>query len=159
MRRVPPEAVSPGRSTGATNWRTSSPHADAYVSCPSTSFASTPCAARTLSAYEQIWAEHLPGMARHRITTHGVWTAPGDGTPRLYALVSYRYTDDVQERLEAYLSSPELHADMEGFDISQIVGLDETPLTPTADSPLRRPRYDVSPGKPRRHGLRSWRLR
>jgi hypothetical protein len=43
----------------------------------------------------------------------------------------------VQERLEAYLTSPEFRADMEGFDISQIVGVAESVLTPTADSPLR----------------------
>ncbi|PKW10610.1 NIPSNAP protein [Streptomyces sp. 1222.5] len=93
-----------------------------------------------LAAYEKIWAQHIPGMAKHRITTHGVWTvpaAPGNETPRLYALVSYRDADDVRERLEAYLSSPEFLADMEGFDIGQIVGLDEILLTPTADSPLR----------------------
>ncbi|MFG3480299.1 NIPSNAP family protein [Streptomyces sp. NPDC047980] len=93
-----------------------------------------------LSDYEKIWAKHIPGMAKHRITTHGVWTlpaAPGSNTPRLYALVSYKDADDVRERLEAYLSSPEFLADMEGFDISQIVGLDETLLTPTVDSPLR----------------------
>lgn len=93
-----------------------------------------------LSAYEKIWARHIPGMAKHRITAHGVWTvpaAPGRETSRLYALVSYRNADDVQERLEAYLSSPEFRADMEGFDISQIIDVDESVLTPSADSPLR----------------------
>jgi hypothetical protein len=29
-----------------------------------------------LAAYEKIWAQHIPGMAKHRITTHGVWTVP-----------------------------------------------------------------------------------
>ncbi|MFF4138311.1 NIPSNAP family protein [Streptomyces mirabilis] len=62
---------------------------------------------------------------------------PGGEAPQLYALVSYQDADDVQERLEAYLSSPEFRADMEGFDISQIVGVAESVLTPTADSPLR----------------------
>ncbi|AOR31630.1 hypothetical protein BFF78_11725 [Streptomyces fodineus] len=93
-----------------------------------------------LSAYEKIWAKHIPGMAKHRITTHGVWTvpaAPESKAPKLYALVSYTHTDDVQERLEAYLSSNEFRTDMEGFDISRIVGLDETLLTPTVNSPLR----------------------
>ncbi|MFF4550547.1 NIPSNAP family protein [Streptomyces sp. NPDC001435] len=93
-----------------------------------------------LAAYENIWSKHIPGMAEHRITTHGVWTvpaAPGSEAPQLYALVSYRDADDVQERLEAYLSSSEFRADMEGFDISQIVGVDESVLTPTAHSPLR----------------------
>ncbi|MFE0450245.1 NIPSNAP family protein [Streptomyces sp. NPDC058914] len=93
-----------------------------------------------LVAYENIWSKHIPGMAKHRIATHGVWTvptAPGREAPQLYALVSYRDADDVQERLEAYLSSPEFRADMEGFDISQIIGVSESVLTPTADSPLR----------------------
>lgn len=68
-----------------------------------------------LAAYEKIWARHIPGMAKHRITTHGVWTvpaAPASEAPRLYALVSYRDADEVQERLEAYLSSPEFRADV-----------------------------------------------
>jgi hypothetical protein len=25
-----------------------------------------------LAAYETIWAKHIPGLAKHRITTHGV---------------------------------------------------------------------------------------
>ncbi|MFD4621120.1 NIPSNAP family protein [Streptomyces sp. NPDC058475] len=94
-----------------------------------------------LVAYENIWSKHIPGMAKHRIATHGVWTVPaappGSEAPQLYALVSYRDADDVQERLEAYLSSPEFRADMEGFDISQIVGVAESVLMPTVDSPLR----------------------
>jgi hypothetical protein len=51
--------------------------------------------------------------------------------------VSYGDADNVQERLKAYLASPEFRADMEGFDISQIVDVAESVLTPAADSPLR----------------------
>ncbi|MFI1769759.1 NIPSNAP family protein [Streptomyces sp. NPDC020800] len=97
----------------------------------------------SLAAYENIWGKHIPGMAKHRITTHGIWTlpaaptAPASEAPQLYALVSYRDADDMQERLEAYLSSPEFRADMEGFDITQIVDIAESVLRPTADSPLR----------------------
>ncbi|MFB7312610.1 NIPSNAP family protein [Streptomyces sp. NPDC056192] len=93
-----------------------------------------------LVAYENIWSKHIPGMAKHGIATHGVWTVtagPESGTPQLYALVSYQDADNVQERLGAYLSSPEFRADMEGFDISQIVGVAESVLTPTAASPLQ----------------------
>ncbi|WP_406425827.1 NIPSNAP family protein [Streptomyces sp. NBC_01589] len=91
-----------------------------------------------LVAYENIWSKHIPGMAKHRITTHGIWTVPaGPEMPQLYALVSYRDADNVQERLQAYLASPEFRADMEGFDISQIVALAESVLTPTAASPLQ----------------------
>ena len=63
--------------------------------------------------------------------------AGGNEAPHLYALVSYRDGDDVQERLKAYLSSPEFRADMEGFDIGQIVDVAESVLTPAAGSPLR----------------------
>ncbi|MGW7671915.1 NIPSNAP protein [Streptomyces sp. 3212.3] len=93
-----------------------------------------------LVAYESIWAKHIPGLAKHRITTHGVWTVPatrGSGAPRLYALVSYQDADDVQERMDAYLSSPEFRADMEGFDLGRIVNVAESVLRPTIDSPLR----------------------
>ncbi|MGW8951913.1 NIPSNAP family protein [Streptomyces sp. NPDC055709] len=100
----------------------------------------TLCSPKALGTYENIWSKHIPGLAKHRITTHGVWTvpaAPGTETHQLYALVSYRDADDVQERLQAYLSSPEFRADMEGFDIGQIVDVAESALMPTADSPLR----------------------
>ncbi|MFD9003675.1 NIPSNAP family protein [Streptomyces sp. NPDC059582] len=93
-----------------------------------------------LGAYENIWSKHIPGMAKHRIATHGVWTGPavpGSEERQLYALVSYRDADDIQERLEAYLSSAEFRADMEGFDMGHILGVAESVLTPTADSPLR----------------------
>ncbi|MFF2936904.1 NIPSNAP family protein [Streptomyces mirabilis] len=100
----------------------------------------TLCSPEALIAYENIWSKHIPGLAKHRITTHGVWTvpaAPKSEAPQLYALVSYRDADDVQERLQAYLAGPEFRADMEGFDISQIIDVAESVLTPTADSPLR----------------------
>ncbi|MFB7336005.1 NIPSNAP family protein [Streptomyces adustus] len=100
----------------------------------------TLCSPEALIAYENIWSKHIPGLAKHRITTHGVWTVPagpGSGAPQLYALVSYRDADDVQERLQAYLASPEFRTDMEGFDISQIVDVAEPVLTPTVGSPLR----------------------
>ncbi|MGW1051780.1 NIPSNAP family protein [Streptomyces sp. NPDC002521] len=100
----------------------------------------TLCSPEALVAYESIWSKHIPGMAKYRITTHGIWTVPaafGSEPPKLYALVSYRDGDDVQERLLAYLAGPEFSADMEGFDLGQIVGVTETALTPTSDSPLR----------------------
>ena len=27
-----------------------------------------------LATYEAIWSRHIPSLAKHRITTHGVWT-------------------------------------------------------------------------------------
>ena len=36
-----------------------------------------------LATYEAIWSRHIPSLARHRITTHGVWTAPRSETPQL----------------------------------------------------------------------------
>ncbi|WP_443049213.1 NIPSNAP family protein [Streptomyces sp. NBC_00316] len=44
-----------------------------------------------LVAYETIWAKRIPGVAKHRVSTHGVWTVPAGSesvTPQLYALVS-----------------------------------------------------------------------
>lgn len=89
-----------------------------------------------LAAYQAVWSHHIPSLAKHRITTHGVWTAPEAETPQLYALVSYADGDDPRERDHAYMSSPEFQADMEGFDFNQIVGIVETLLSPTAESPL-----------------------
>lgn len=56
-----------------------------------------------LAAYEAIWSRHIPSLARHRITTHGVWTAPGARHPSCNALVSYTDGDDLQERDQAYM--------------------------------------------------------
>lgn len=99
----------------------------------------TLCSPEALIAYENIWSKHIPGLAKHRITTRRLDSArgPGNEAPQLYALVSYGDADNVQERLKAYLAGPEFRADMEGFDISQIVDVAESVLTPTADSPLR----------------------
>lgn len=69
-----------------------------------------------------------------------VWTVPAareSEAPRLYALVSYQDADDVRERMEAYLSTPEFHADMEGFDLGRIVNVAESVLRPSIGSPLR----------------------
>ncbi|MFJ8035842.1 NIPSNAP family protein [Streptomyces sp. NPDC096032] len=90
----------------------------------------TLCNSEALVAYENIWSKYIPAMAKHRITTHGIWTVPaasGSEMPQLGALVSYGDDDGVQERLLAYLASPTLHADM----------VAETMLMPTAGSPLR----------------------
>ncbi|MGW5481989.1 hypothetical protein [Streptomyces sp. NPDC004008] len=55
----------------------------------------------------------------------------------MHALVSYQDADDVRERMEAYLSIPEFHADMEGLDLGRIVNVAESVVRPSIDSPLR----------------------
>ncbi|MFE2427793.1 NIPSNAP family protein [Streptomyces sp. NPDC059373] len=90
-----------------------------------------------LAAYQDVWARHIPSLAKHGITTHGVWTAPGAGVPQLHALVSYADGDDPQERDDAYMASPQFRADLAGFDMSQFVSVTGTSLAPTDASPLR----------------------
>ncbi|MEV5843530.1 NIPSNAP family protein [Streptomyces sp. NPDC051985] len=89
-----------------------------------------------LAAYKAIWSKHIPSLAKHRITTHGVWTVARSALPQLYALVSYAEGDEPRERDEAYMSSADFQADMEGFDFNEMVGIVETLLSPTAESPL-----------------------
>ena len=67
---------------------------------------------------------------------HGFWTDHQAGAHRLIALLSFWEGADPAEFATAYLASPELAADMQGFDVSDIVEVEELLLDPVAGSPL-----------------------
>jgi NIPSNAP protein len=94
---------------------------------------------QALASFETIWSNHINSgsLNKHGVTVYGVWTAPEAETPQLYALVSH--PDDVPpaELAQVYGSSPEFKADVADFDLSQVVGVVATLLTPCSDSPMR----------------------
>ena len=99
--------------------------------------------AYTLSSREALdryrtvtYLRHLTSFAHHDIGFHGLWTAQ-DGSPVLYALVSYADGEDPADVTQRFMSSPEFHADVEGFDPSTIVAVTTTLLKPSEGSPLR----------------------
>ncbi|MCV7419855.1 NIPSNAP family protein [Mycobacterium yunnanensis] len=83
------------------------------------------------------WARHLPTFAAFGVTTHGVWTEYGLDAHRLIALISYQAGADPDEVTQRVMASPQFAADMDGFDITDILDVQTTLLDPTAFSPLR----------------------
>jgi hypothetical protein len=55
---------------------------------------------------------------------------------RLVALISYPAGADAAVVTRAYMASSEFAADMEGFDVANIVSVEELLLNPAAASPL-----------------------
>ena len=95
---------------------------------------------RTAEALEDYatahWPRHIPSLRSFDVTTHGIWTDHTAAGHRLIALISYPEEADPTEVTAAYMASSAFAADMDGFDVSNIVNVDEILLDPTAASPL-----------------------
>ncbi|MEU8161975.1 NIPSNAP family protein [Micromonospora parva] len=95
---------------------------------------------RTAEALQQYatvhWPRHVASMPAFGVTVHGFWTDHQAGAHRLIALLSFREGTHPAEFTTAYVASPELAADMRGFDVSDIVDVEELLLDPVAGSPL-----------------------
>jgi hypothetical protein len=95
---------------------------------------------RTTEALQQYatvhWPRHLTSMPSFGVTVRGFWTDHQAGAHRLIALLFFREGADPAEFATAYLASPELAADMQGFDVNDIVDVEELLLDPVAGSPL-----------------------
>jgi hypothetical protein len=82
------------------------------------------------------WARHITSMPKFGVTVQGFWTDHQAGANRLIALLSFREGVDPAEFTTTYVASPELAADMQGFDINDIVGVEELLLDPVVGSPV-----------------------
>lgn len=95
---------------------------------------------RTAEALEDYatthWPRHIPSLRAFGVTTHGIWTDHDTDAHRLLALISYPEGADPAEVAAAYMAGPVFTADMEGFDASNIINVEELLLDPTAASPL-----------------------
>ncbi|MGI8446843.1 MAG: NIPSNAP family protein [Streptosporangiaceae bacterium] len=95
---------------------------------------------RTAEALEDYatahWPRHIPSLRAFGVTTHGIWTDHDADAHRLLALISYPRGADPTEVTAAYMASPAFAADMDGFDASNIINVEELLLDPTAASPL-----------------------
>jgi NIPSNAP protein len=83
------------------------------------------------------WVRHLATFTTFGITTHGVWTERSDSAHRLVALIGYPPGTDPEQLTRLIMASPEFAADMAGFDIDDIVGVQSVLLDPTSFSPIR----------------------
>ncbi len=95
---------------------------------------------RTAEALEDYasarWPRHIHSLRAFDVTTHGIWTDHDADAHRLMALISYPRGADPASVTAAYMAGPEFKTDMEGFDVSNIINVEELLLDPTAASPL-----------------------
>ena len=82
------------------------------------------------------WPRHIPSLRAFGVTTHGIWTDHDPDGHRLVALIAYPDGADPGEVAAAYMASPEFAADMQGFDVSNILNVEELLIDPAAASPL-----------------------
>ena len=96
---------------------------------------------RTIEALERYatvhWTRHISSLRAFGVTTHGIWTHHDADAHRLVALISYPAGADPTEVTTAYMTSPEFAADMNGFDPSDILNVEDLLLNPADASPLR----------------------
>ena len=96
---------------------------------------------RTVEALEHYatvhWTRHISSLHAFGVTTHGIWTQHDADAHRLLALISYPDGADPTEVTTAYMASPGFAADMDGFDPSNIINVEDLLLKPSDASPLR----------------------
>ncbi|MFD3399234.1 NIPSNAP family protein [Kribbella sp. NPDC058693] len=93
--------------------------------------------AEALREYATVhWPRHIPSLREFGVTTHGIWTDHNAGAHRLIALIAYADGAEPADVTAAYMASPEFAADMQGFDVSNILNVEELLLDPTSGSPL-----------------------
>lgn len=83
--------------------------------------ASAEAADRYLSVH---WPRHLDSLPAFGITVHGVWRSVDPEPARVFALVSFAPGADIAAVNAAYMQSDAFRADMDGFDISAIRGVE-----------------------------------
>lgn len=92
--------------------------------------------AKAAETYRAIWILHIESLKTLGITTHGVFTVPGEPT-KVIALVAYPEWTDPNELGARYMASDLFKADMAGFDFSDFLSVETTLLAPEPFSPLR----------------------
>ena len=91
----------------------------------------------TLERYATVhWPRHIPSLDAFGVTTHGIWTQHDNDAHRLLALISYPEGANPTEVTTAYVASPGFAADMDGFDVGDIINVEDLLLDPAAASPL-----------------------
>lgn len=85
---------------------------------------------------DMIYPRHLRSFPLFGIEAHGFWTAMADVQPRLFVLASYAAGEDPVEVARRYMQSKEFADDITNFDVSDIVNVASTFLTPSTSSPL-----------------------
>ena len=92
--------------------------------------------AEALQDYATVhWPQHIPSLRAFGVATHGIWTDHDADAHHLVALIAYPDGAAPGGVTAAYMASPEFAADMQGFDVSNILNV-EVLFDPTAALPL-----------------------
>ena len=83
------------------------------------------------------WTRHIASLAGFGVATHGIWTERDGTAYRLVALLSFADGADPAEVTDDYMASPGFAADMEGFDVHDVLAVDTMLLDATRTSPTR----------------------
>jgi hypothetical protein len=86
---------------------------------------------------DTIYPHHLKSFPLFGIEAHGFWTAMADVQPCLFVLASYAAGEEPGEVVRRYMQNKEFADDVTNFDVSEIVGVESTILTPLTSSPLK----------------------
>ena len=92
--------------------------------------------AQALATYAGVhWPRHVASMPGFGATVRGFWIDRTTDAHRLVALLSFTDGVEPDEFTAAYVASPAFAADMQGFDLDDIVAVEELRLDPVAGSP------------------------
>ena len=90
---------------------------------------------KAAAIYLPHWKLHIESLKRFGVETHAFFSVPSE--PRnVVALISFSEQVDPETVTQNYMKSDAFKADMAGFDIAQIEGVDTLLLTPGNGSPL-----------------------
>jgi len=74
--------------------------------------------------YLEIWKSHIVSLAKFNIKTHAVYLDRAT-EQQVIALVSYEDGTDPIAVTKKYMTSPEFHSDMKGFDFHNFLNVEE----------------------------------
>lgn len=87
------------------------------------------------ATYIAIWPQHVASLSVFGIVTIAYFAAVDDPL-QVVALVRYPEGADIAQMTRDYMQSPGFLQDMAGFDVTQMVRVEEIALTPGAGSLL-----------------------
>ena len=87
------------------------------------------------SAYAQRWKPTMASIAKHNITTRGVYLSESN-PKQVIAIVEFKEGDDPATKIDEYANSPAFKADLGEIDLSSdFEGVDAAMLKPLDFSP------------------------
>lgn len=78
-----------------------------------------------LEYFKKHWMKHLSSLPKYGIAINDVYLGAGDNADKVIAIVSYPSESDAKELDRNYMQSTDFKEDMAGFELSNIIQVDE----------------------------------